>query len=153
MLFRSFAYTCEAFVGVMPSVALFRHYFIPRTRRSRWIAGGVSFCLKKESAHQYLGAKIRANWGEWRHNWYFILANNPNPHLLVPTAPVEGLANSKDVSSQDEALLPAIRRLAELRDDNVTCAMITGDFIRRGIAPLQCMPQPLWEVKIGRAHV
>ena len=114
----------------MPSVVLFRHYFMPRTGRSRWIAGGVSFCLKKESAHQYPGAKIRANWGEWRHNWYFILADNPSPHLLVPTAPDESLANSRDVSSQDEALLPAISWLAELRDSKVTCAMITGDFIR-----------------------
>ena len=25
----TFAYTCEAFVGVMPSVALFRHFFMP----------------------------------------------------------------------------------------------------------------------------
>ena len=77
LILATFAYTCEAFVGVMPSVALFRHYFMPRTGRSRWIAGGVSFCLKKESAHQYPGAKIRANWGEWRHNWYFILAATP----------------------------------------------------------------------------
>ena len=131
LISATFVYACEAFIGVTPSVALFRHYFMPRTGRSRWIAGGVSFCLKKESAHQYPGAKIRANWEEWRHNWYFILADNPSPHLLVPTAPTERLANSKDVSSQDESLLPAIRRLAELRDSNVTCAMITGDFIRR----------------------
>ena len=42
----------------MPSVALFRHYFMPRTGRSKWIAGGVSFCLRKETAHQYPEAKI-----------------------------------------------------------------------------------------------
>ena len=66
----------------------------------------------------------------------------------MPTAPVESLANSKDVSSQDEALLPAIERMTELRDNKVTCAMITGDFIRRGIAPLKRRPQPLWEARL-----
>ena len=50
-----------------------------------------------------------------------------------------------DVSSQDEALLLIIRRFTELRDSQVTCAMITGDFIRWGISPLQRRPQPLWE--------
>ena len=37
----------------------------------------------------------------------------------------------------------------ELRDSQVTGAMITGDFVRRGIAPLQCRPQPLWETRQG----
>ena len=102
---------------------------------------GRSILLPQERvAHQYPGVKIRANWEEWRHNWYFVLADNPSIHLLVTTAPAENLANSKDMSSQDESLLPAIERLIELRDSKVTCAMITGDFIRRGIAPLQRRP-------------
>ena len=32
-----FAYACEAFVGVMPSVALFRHYFYPRIGKDGWM--------------------------------------------------------------------------------------------------------------------
>ena len=74
--------------------------------------------------------KIQPNWREWKRHWYFILADNLNPHLLVPSAPTESLANSRDVSSQDEALLLVIRRLTELRDSQVTCTMITGDFVR-----------------------
>ena len=53
LILATFAHACEAFVSVMPSVALFRHFFMPRRRRSRWIAGGVSFCLKTENARQY----------------------------------------------------------------------------------------------------
>ena len=52
LILANFAFACDAFIGVMPSVALFRHYFMPRTRRSMWIAGGVSFCLKKESVER-----------------------------------------------------------------------------------------------------
>ena len=94
LILATFAYACEAFVGVMPSVALFRH------------------------------------WREWRRNWYFILVDSLSPHLLVPSAPAESLANSRDVSSQDEALLPVIRRLTELRESQLTCTMITGDYVR-----------------------
>ena len=35
MILATFAHACEAFVGVMPSVALFRHFFMPRRGRSR----------------------------------------------------------------------------------------------------------------------
>ena len=58
----TFAYACEAFIGVMPSVALFRHFFMARRGRSRWIAGGVSFCLKQENANQYPETKIHPSW-------------------------------------------------------------------------------------------
>ena len=108
-------------------------------------AGGVSFCLQQENARQYSETKIHPSWEEWRQNWYFAKAGSLSPHLLVPTAPAESLANSRDISSQDEALLPIIRRFMELRDSQVTGAMIIGDFVRRGIAPPQRRPQPLWE--------
>ena len=106
----------EAFVGMMPSVALFRHFFMPRMGRSRWISSGVSLCLKKENARQYPKTKIQPNWREWRKNWYFIQADSLSPHLLVPSAPAESLDNSRDVSSQEEALLLIIRRFMELRN-------------------------------------
>ena len=38
-----FAYTYEAFVGVTPSVALFRHFFYPRVGKEGWLGGGVTF--------------------------------------------------------------------------------------------------------------
>ena len=40
-----FAYACEAFVGVEPSVALFRHFFYPRIGKDGWLGGGVTFCF------------------------------------------------------------------------------------------------------------
>ena len=34
-----FAYACEAYVGVAPSIALFRHFSVPHMGRSRWVSG------------------------------------------------------------------------------------------------------------------
>ena len=39
-----FQYFCETFVGVHPSVALFRHYFYPRVETGDHVSGAVSFC-------------------------------------------------------------------------------------------------------------
>ena len=80
-----------------------------------------------ETAHQYPETKIQPNWREWRQNCYFIFADNLSPILLVPSTPAERLANSRDVRSQDEALLPVIRWLTELRDSQVTSTMITDE--------------------------
>ena len=85
--------------------------------------------------------------GEWRYNWYFISEENLSPHLLHPSSPAERLANSKEVSSQDPALLPVIERMTELHNRKLTCTTITGNFIRHGIAPFQHRPQPLWEIR------
>ena len=43
-----FAYTCEAFVGVMPSVALFRHYFYPRVGKEGWLGAWSHVLLPPE---------------------------------------------------------------------------------------------------------
>ena len=95
----------------------------------------MSFCLKRENARQYPETKIHPDWKEWRRNWYFAQEGSLSPHLLVPTAPAESLANSRDISSQDEALLPIIKMFAELRDSQVSGAKIAGDFVRRGNRP------------------
>ena len=81
----------------MPFVALFRHYFVLRLGKSKWIAGGVSFRLRRSAVHQYLELKLSSCWDEWRYNWYFISEENPSPHLLLPSFPAECLANSKEM--------------------------------------------------------
>ena len=41
-----FQFLCEDFVGVMPSVPLFRHYFVPRIELGDAISGKVTFRLR-----------------------------------------------------------------------------------------------------------
>ena len=107
----------------------------------------MSFSLKQENSSQYPSTKIHPNWADWRRNWYFVQAGSTSPHLLVPTAPAESLANSKDPNAQDEALLPIVKKFEKLRNSQVTGAMIVGDFMRRRIAPLQRRPRSLWETR------
>ena len=48
-----FAYACEAFIGVMPSVALFRHFFYPRVGKEGLLGGGVTFCFRSNVKQSY----------------------------------------------------------------------------------------------------
>jgi hypothetical protein len=55
-------HVCEAFVVVMPSVALFRHFFVPRVETSCLISGPVSlsFCPSLDKTFIPLSKK---RWG------------------------------------------------------------------------------------------
>ena len=101
-----FAYVCEAYVGVVPSIALFRHYFIPHMGTSRWVSGCVSFRLRLEAEAQFLTVVVDRSEKDWRRNWYFIRTNSISPHLSVPSAPAKRLAHSRKLSSQEAALTP-----------------------------------------------
>ena len=53
LILATFAHACEAFVGIMPSVALFRHFFYPRVEKEGWLAGGVTFCFRQNVKQLY----------------------------------------------------------------------------------------------------
>ena len=62
-----FAYACEAFVGVMPSVALFQHYFYPHVGKEGWLGGGVTFCFRPKVKQDYPEMAVKSKWDEWRN--------------------------------------------------------------------------------------
>ena len=88
-----FAYVCEAYVGVVPSIALFCHYFVPHTGRSRWVSGCITFRLWPEVEAQFPEVVVDRS-KEWRRNWYIIQANSISPHLCEPSGLAERLAYS-----------------------------------------------------------
>ena len=53
LILAAFSYAYEAFAGVMPFLAIFRHYFVSRLGRSKWIAGELSFSLRRDAVHQF----------------------------------------------------------------------------------------------------
>ena len=70
--FSIFQYFCETFVGVHPSVALFRHYFYPRVETGDHVSGAVSFCRRANQSDQFIPTTRNKRWEEWRHQWVFV---------------------------------------------------------------------------------
>ena len=79
-----FAFVCAAYVGVAPSIALFRHYFVPHMGRSRWVSGCVTFKLWPEVEAQFPEVAVDRSNKEWRRNWYIIRANNISRICMCP---------------------------------------------------------------------
>ena len=62
-----FAYACEAFVGVAPSVALFHNFFYPHVSKKGWMGGRVTFRFRPNiKAAGYPEIIIKSKWEEWR---------------------------------------------------------------------------------------
>nr|AAP54441.2 retrotransposon protein, putative, unclassified [Oryza sativa Japonica Group] len=103
MTLAIFAHLCEMFIGVRPSLRLFRWFFTVQSVSPPSVVGGCYF----------------QPWGpasSWR-------------------APV-------DLGDGYDAVLD---RLAGLRSQGLTGAMVYGDYLRRRIAPLQRRARGAWE--------
>ena len=59
-----FAHLCEMFVGVMPTVALFRHYFILRSVRRDHVSGSCYFRHRDGLADEYIPQVLRNKWDD-----------------------------------------------------------------------------------------
>jgi hypothetical protein len=61
-LLAVFQYTCQTYVGVLPSVALFRQYFYARLKNEDMIAGGVTFCIRENTPHRFITLYRKIRW-------------------------------------------------------------------------------------------
>jgi hypothetical protein len=79
-----FQFLCEDFVGVLPSVPVFRHYFVPRVELGEAISGGVIFRLRDRLTEAYIPVD-KKKWDEWRSSWCF--ARFPYGSTFSPIRP------------------------------------------------------------------
>lgn len=85
----TFAHLCENFVGMAPSVPLFRHYYMPKIDNDSH-SGSVTWRFRNSMAAEYIGGHFMTRWPEWRANWCVIKMEKP-PSLLRG-APRQGSA-------------------------------------------------------------
>jgi hypothetical protein len=71
LILAIFQYLCEVFVGVRPSVTLFRIFFESRLDARGAISGRLSFHLRSSMVMRFIPIPNR-DWEEWRANWCFM---------------------------------------------------------------------------------
>ena len=74
-----FAYFCEAFLGVMPSVVFFRHFYSLRVTAQGEIFGCVSFRLAPRKAAGLIPMTVTKKVEDFRQRWVLV-----ETHLLEP---------------------------------------------------------------------
>ena len=81
LLLSIFAYYCEAHVGVMPSVALLRHFFSLRVTGANILVCASFVAYPKSNAISKAGKRAEG----FRSKWVMVDARCHNPLLELPT--------------------------------------------------------------------
>lgn len=83
MIFLTFAHLCETFVGVMPSVAVFRQYFILRMLSGEGTVGSCYFRFRNKLVAQYIDQTLQSKWEEILGRGVVLHEIPPHPCQIV----------------------------------------------------------------------
>nr|CAH66337.1 OSIGBa0097I24.5 [Oryza sativa] len=139
-----FAHLCEMFIGVRPSLRLFRWFFTVQSVSPPSVVGGCYFQPRGPVLNRYIPCALRKKWDDWKSDWFYTpLANEARLRLpSQPPAQVSSWRAPVDLGDDYDAVLDS---LAGLRSQGLTGAMVYGDYLRRRIAPLQRRARGTWE--------
>ena len=148
-----FAYLCEAYLGVMPSVAFFRNFYALRSSAPTERSGCVSFRIADGMGAVYIPmswdgdkavTRITKKVEEFRQKWVLIDAKEQSAYFDEPVAPPLKNTNWSSEKLQHPKIAPLILRMRLVREAGLTGQMVAEDFVRRRIAPLQAHTKPVW---------
>ena len=151
LLLSIFSYYCEAYLGVMSSVALLRYFFFLRVGD-----GHVSRCanfVASGKANSISNTGKRAD--NIRSKWVMVDTKLAHPRLvLLMQAPrqVKEWPRAEVVDKRASSVLG--RMMTDMKPGNARAAKITGamllrEFLTLGVAPLQARACPFWQLEGG----
>nr|CAH66809.1 OSIGBa0135C13.4 [Oryza sativa] len=144
MTLSIFAHLCEMFIGVRPSLQLFRWFFTVQSVSPPSVVGGCYFQPRGPVLNRYIPCVLRKKWDDWKSDWFYTpLANEAR--LRLPSQPPTQVSSWRAPVDLGEDYDAVLDRLAGLRSQGLTGAMVYGDYLRRRIAPLQRRARSAWE--------
>nr|CAE05290.2 OSJNBa0084N21.8 [Oryza sativa Japonica Group] len=139
-----FAHLCEMFIGVRPSLRLFRWFFTVQPVSPPSVVGGCYFQPRGPVLNRYIPCFLRKKWDDWKSDWFYTpLADEAR--LRLPSQPPAQASNWRAPVDLGDGYDAVLDRLAGLRSQGLTGAMVFGDYLRRRIAPLQRRARGAWE--------
>ncbi|KAI4995777.1 hypothetical protein ZWY2020_037865 [Hordeum vulgare] len=142
-----FAHLCENIAGVTPNIALFRHYFIPRIQKGDALSNSITWIPRTRNKEIYPDRVFHEKWEEWRAKWCWTQEEEPQPFCLPRKTKMARGSDWSALDCQDEKLTIAITRIQRLKVVGLTIDMVSVDFLRQRIAPLQNKGKSAWEFK------
>ncbi|KAE8794299.1 hypothetical protein D1007_31019 [Hordeum vulgare] len=124
LLLSVFAFYFEAFVGVRPSVALFRHFFSLHLQDDAHLSACVSFMVAQSDN---LLLKARKKVENFRHRWVLMSFNDANPRLEEPKGLPEKTSAWSSAKLSDPRDTPILERFSrDISAKRLTSGMIIG---------------------------
>lgn len=132
------------FVGIMPSVALFRHYLFPRITDAKALSDGVAFHFRMGLAEKYIEAEWKIKWDEWGQKWSYVSISIEHLSFRISAEPAAHNETWPDKDACDGDPAPTVERIKLLRERGLTMQMVAADFPQWHLAPLQARARPAW---------
>nr|CAD40021.2 OSJNBa0052O21.6 [Oryza sativa Japonica Group] len=144
MTLAIFAHLCEMFIGVRPSLRLFRWFFTVQPVSPPSVVGGCYFQPRGQVLNRYIPCVLRKKWDDWKSDGFYTpLADEAR--LRLPSQPPAQASSWRATVDLGDGYDAVLDRLAGLRSQGLTGAMVFGDYLRRRIAPLQQRARGAWE--------
>ncbi|KAE8812641.1 hypothetical protein D1007_10342 [Hordeum vulgare] len=144
VLVSAFAFLCEAFVSITPSVALLRHFFSLELISEVQCSGCVSLRTAEATAPRVLYAELLPEAEGFQRQWMQDEAAEAKALFQPPLVPATLNQGFECEELSDPRLVPVLTRLEKQRRAGVTMAMVVREFICRWIAPIQRHSRPVW---------
>jgi hypothetical protein len=141
-----FVHLCEMFVGVRPSVHLFRRFFVMKAASQRPpLIGGYYFAHRTQGPSRYIAPVSPGRWERWREDWVLMQAD-AHDRLAIPTAaPTLNRAEWGKDPGLESGFDPVLDRIQYLVESGLTSLMVLHDFLSRRLAPLHDRAtRPAW---------
>jgi hypothetical protein len=141
-----FVHLCEMYVGVRPSVWLFRRFFVLKDASKRPpLIGGHYFQRWTLGHARYIAPVSPGRWERWREDWALVQANVHDRLAL----PVGGPTLDRTEWGKDPGLEPGfdpvLDRIQYLVENGLTSLMVLHDFLSKRLVPLQDRShRPAW---------
>nr|ABA99784.2 retrotransposon protein, putative, unclassified [Oryza sativa Japonica Group] len=105
MTLAIFAHLCEMFIGVRPSLRLFRWFFTVQPVSPPSVVGGCYFQPRGPVLNRYIPCVLRKKWDDWKSDWFYTpLADEAR--LRLPSQPPAGGRRSAEASLIPQGVLP-----------------------------------------------
>jgi hypothetical protein len=86
-----FVHLYEMFVGVRPSVRLFRRFFVMKAASQRPpLIGGYYFARRTQGPSRYIAPVSLGRWERWREDWILMQADAHDRLVIHAAAPSGG---------------------------------------------------------------
>jgi hypothetical protein len=143
-LLAVFAYACEAWIGIKPSVAYFCHLFSLWSSGLNQSSGCVSFIATAGTEGDFINLKWMKKVEDFRSRWIFVDILEESELFLVTGVPPTKLTTWASEALPKEALKTLRPWIHDLRKAGVTGTMVGVEFVTRRIAPLQDHRRDIW---------
>jgi hypothetical protein len=133
-----FVHLCEMYVGVRPSVRLFRCFFVLKAVSTHPLLIIGHYFQRRTPGHaRYIAPISPGRWERWREDWALVQVDAHDRFAL----PVGGLTLDCTEWGKDPVLEPGfdpvLDRIQYLAENGLTSLMVLHDFLSKRLAPLQ----------------